>query len=58
MHEIRWDDVKDWFNPHENGSLPDVLVRDATMATWDALLVLIRSQGWRYEYDFREHAPR
>jgi len=53
MHEIRWD-VKDWFNPHENGSMPDVLVPDATMATWDALLVLIRSQGWRYEYDFRE----
>ena len=55
MQDLRWEDVSDWFNPHENGTLPDVLVSDASMASWEALLALIRSHGWRCEYEYQPH---
>src|SRR3954468_14923589 len=29
---IRWADVEEWFDPSQNGSLPDVVVRDTTVA--------------------------
>ncbi len=54
MHDLRWDDVKDWFNPYENGSVPDVSVPDTTLDDWETLLKLIRSQGWPCEYDYRD----
>ncbi|HEX5144162.1 MAG TPA: hypothetical protein VFW21_09855, partial [Mycobacterium sp.] len=54
MHDLQWDDVKEWFDPDTNGSLPDVVVQDMTLADWDALLGLIGSQGWRCEYEHRD----
>jgi len=51
---IPWDDVKEWFDPAHNGTLPDVVVPDTTVADWEPLFALIRSEGWRCEYDFRE----
>ncbi|WP_433282585.1 hypothetical protein [Micromonospora sp. CA-244673] len=54
MRDLRWDDVREWFDPYENGSLPDVIVPGMTLTDWEAVLRLIRSQGWRCEYDFRE----
>lgn len=30
--DVRWDDVREWFDPEANGSLPDVCVRDTTIA--------------------------
>jgi hypothetical protein len=45
--DLQWDDVKEWFDPYTNGTLPDVIVQDATLTDWATLLGLIRSEGWR-----------
>lgn len=50
MPDLLWDDVKAWFDPEVNGVLPDVCVPDATMADWQAVVDLVRSKGWAYEY--------
>jgi hypothetical protein len=52
--DLRWDDVKDWFDPIENGSAPDLLVADTTVADWEALLTLARSRGWRIAFSYGE----
>ena len=49
--ELRWDDVKQWFDPSENGGAPDVVVADTTLADWQLVLDLVRSHGWRCEYE-------
>lgn len=54
METIRWADVEEWFDPSRNGSAPDVVVPDTAVADWEALLGLIRSEGWRCEYEFGE----
>jgi hypothetical protein len=54
VEAIRWKDVAEWFDPSQNGSAPDVVVSDTTVADWDALFGLIRSEGWRCEYEFGE----
>ncbi|MEU8606726.1 hypothetical protein AB0C29_01800 [Actinoplanes sp. NPDC048791] len=50
MEIIRWVDVAEWFDPSQNGSAPDVVVPGTAIADWEALLGLIRSEGWRCEY--------
>ncbi|GID93385.1 hypothetical protein Adi01nite_27970 [Amorphoplanes digitatis] len=58
VSDLLWDDVKQWFDPVENGSAPDVIVADTTLAHWQFVLDLIRSRGWlcRYERGDREFA--
>jgi len=58
VSELLWDDVKQWFDPVENGSAPDVIVADTTLVHWQLVLDLIRSHGWscRYEHGDRETA--
>ena len=51
---MRWEDDEEWFDPSQNGSAPDVVVPDTSVADWDVLLGLIRSAGWRCEYEFGE----
>jgi hypothetical protein len=48
--DLLWDDVREWFDPEENGVLPDVCVPDATVADWQRVVDLVRSRGWAYEY--------
>jgi hypothetical protein len=48
--EVRWEDVQEWFDLEENGSLPDVQVPNTTIADWQALIDLIRAKGWGVEY--------
>jgi hypothetical protein len=48
--DVRWDDVREWFDPEANGALPDVCVRGTTIADWQGLIDLIRAQGWAVEY--------
>jgi hypothetical protein len=55
MQDLQWDHVKEWFNPHENGAVPDLVVAGTSLADWEALLALIRSEGWRSEYEFGDH---
>jgi hypothetical protein len=48
--ELRWDDVRELFDPHLMGSLPDACVPDTSVADWQALLDLVVARGWRFEY--------
>ncbi|MEV5149361.1 hypothetical protein AB0L14_34465 [Streptomyces sp. NPDC052727] len=50
MPDLLWDDVKNFFDPDLMGSLPDVRVPDTSVEDWQAVLDLVRSQGWSYEY--------
>jgi hypothetical protein len=51
MQYLRWDEVKEWFDPYENGSVPDLVVAGTSRADWAALLTLVRSRGWRGDYE-------
>lgn len=42
------------FDPSQNGSAPDVVVPGTAVADWEALFGLIRSAGWRCEYESGE----
>lgn len=50
MPDLRWDDVREWFDPQANGSLPDVCVDGTSIADWQAVLDLVRDEGWAFEY--------
>lgn len=56
VSDLLWDEVKQWFDPVENGSAPDVIVADTTLADWQLLLDLIRSHGWSCEYEIGDRA--
>lgn len=51
VREVDWDKVRDWFDPAENGSAPDIAVEGTTLDDWQALITLIRTDGWRAEYE-------
>ena len=51
MTDLRWEDVQQWFDPAGNGSAPDLVVTDTTLAGWQALISLIRTAGWRAEFE-------
>lgn len=55
VSDLRWDDIKDWFDPAKNGSVPDLVVADTTLDDWQALITLIHTAGWRAEYEYRDH---
>ncbi|MCP9956867.1 hypothetical protein [Streptomyces sudanensis] len=50
MPDLLWDDVKSFFASELMGSLPDVRVPDTSAEDWQAVLDLVRSQGWSCEY--------
>ncbi|MEU9161365.1 hypothetical protein AB0D29_13985 [Streptomyces sp. NPDC048424] len=50
MPDLRWDDVRNFFDPDLMGALPDVSVADTTVEAWQAVFELIRSSGWTWEY--------
>ncbi|MBF6439303.1 hypothetical protein [Nocardia cyriacigeorgica] len=52
MSDLKWDDVKNFFDPAVMGALPDVYVHDTTVEDWQAVFDLVRSSGW--EWEFRE----
>jgi hypothetical protein len=54
VSDLRWDDVKEWFDPTQNGTVPDLVVADTTLDDWQALITLIRTAGWRAEYEHRD----
>lgn len=56
MADMVWDEVKEWFDPSENGSAPDVVVADTDLGDWDRLFELIRSRGWRCEHRLGDQA--
>ncbi|WP_433696952.1 hypothetical protein [Nocardiopsis sp. CA-288880] len=50
MTALLWDDVKDLFDPHLMGSLPDLRVPDASVRDWQSFLELVVERGWRHRY--------
>ena len=58
MPDLRWDDVASWFHPEWNGALPDLHVPDTTAEDWQAVVDLVRSKGWAYEYLVGSRATR
>lgn len=48
--DLRWDDVKRFFDPDLMGSLPDVRVPDASVEDWQAVLDLVAEKGWACRY--------
>jgi hypothetical protein len=50
VSELRWDDVRVWFDLELNGTLPDVHVPDTTAEDWRALIALVRSEAWQWAY--------
>jgi hypothetical protein len=50
---LQWADVKEFFDPETNGHLPNLIVENASDADWEALLDLIRLQGWVWGYTSR-----
>lgn len=50
MADLLWDDVKDLFDPHTMGSLPDLRVPDTAVHDWQILLDLVLERGWEHRY--------
>lgn len=50
MADLRWDDVKAFFDPVDMGTLPDVCVPDTSVEDWQAVLDLVGERGWAYRY--------
>jgi hypothetical protein len=48
--DLWWDDVKNFFDPDLMGTLPDVSVGGVSVEDWQAVLDLVRSSGWAWEY--------
>jgi hypothetical protein len=56
--DLLWDDVRNFFEPDLMGALPDVCVADTSIEDWQAVLDLVRSRGWSYEYSENGVAAR
>lgn len=50
MSDLRWDEVKNFFDPELMGALPDVLVPGASVGDWQALFDLVEARGWQWRY--------
>ncbi|MER5617164.1 hypothetical protein [Streptomyces sp. NPDC002215] len=50
MPDLLWEDVVSLFDPDLMGSLPDVVVPDASVEDWQAVLDLVSVSGWTFQY--------
>jgi hypothetical protein len=55
VSDLLWEDVRNFFDPDLMGSLPDVRVPGASVDDWQAVLDLVRSTGWEFEYSVGEY---
>ena len=51
MPDLRWDQVRDLFDPDLMGVLPDLFVPDATVQDWQAVLDLVTTSGWLWQFE-------
>jgi hypothetical protein len=51
MPDLRWDQVRELFDPDLVGALPDLFVPDATIGDWQAVLDLVIASGWQWQYE-------
>ena len=45
MSDLRWDDVKDWFDPTANGSVPDLVVTAGSGALGKRVALFAEGDG-------------
>ena len=50
MPDLLWRDVEDDFDLEWNGAVPDIRITGTSVEDWQAVLDLIRSKGWPYQY--------
>ncbi|MFC9252114.1 hypothetical protein [Amycolatopsis thailandensis] len=50
MPDLQWDEVKCFFDPDLMGTLPDVLVPNASTEDWQAVFDLVEARGWQWEF--------
>ncbi len=50
MPDLLWDDVASFFDLDLMGRLPDVVVPDASVEDWQAVLDLVSVSGWKFQY--------
>jgi hypothetical protein len=50
VSDLRWEDVRNFFDPDLMGALPDVRVPDASVEDWQTVLDLVQSTDWEFEY--------
>lgn len=48
--DLSWDTVKEFLDPEEMGSLPDLRVPGTSAGDWQSLLDLVVERGWSHEY--------
>ncbi len=48
--DLRWDEVREYFNPDTMGALPDLYVPNAVVEDWQVILDLVRTRGWQWQY--------
>lgn len=48
--ELRWDEVRYWFDVEWNGSAPDGVIHGTTVDDWNAIVRLAYERAWRIEY--------
>ncbi|WP_198667736.1 hypothetical protein [Glycomyces dulcitolivorans] len=56
MNDLRWNDVRGFFDPDLMGALPDLLVPGASVEDWQAVLDLVEERGWKHQYSERTEA--
>lgn len=50
MPDLRWEEVRELFDPDLMGALPDIFVPGATVRDWQAVLDLVTASGWQWQY--------
>ena len=50
MPDLRWEHVSELFDPDLMGSLPDLFVPDSTVQDWQAVLDLVATSGWQWQF--------
>ncbi|MEU7879459.1 hypothetical protein [Microbispora bryophytorum] len=51
MADLRWDEVREFFDPDLMGALPDLFIPEATVEDWQTVLdLVIRARVWQWQY--------
>ncbi|EMD22292.1 hypothetical protein [Amycolatopsis azurea] len=57
MSDLHWDEVKSFFDPDLMGTLPDVIVPNASAEDWQTVFDLVKARGWQWEFRQADTTP-